>query len=84
MKYMLDHKHYSPPNCDLLCVLYSSQSVKDLLHMFFLCSFSVSYWNSLGIIWDTSLSFDHMLLQTKCTFQNCCFMEIFLLGAWNI
>lgn len=44
----------------------------------------MSCWNALGIIWDTSLSLELMMVKSKCLLHGRCFMEIFLLGAWNI
>lgn len=42
------------------------------------------YWNHLGILWDTSLSLTIMIIKAKHDYNVQCFMEKFLLGAWNI
>lgn len=83
-KFMLDHKHCAPPNCDLFCVLCQQRCTETLVHLFFCCPFSVACWNYIGISWDSSLNLENMLLLAKALYLGKCFMEKFLLGAWNI
>ncbi len=59
-KYMLGHKHCAPPDCDLSYVLFPVNSMEDLIHLFFQCSFTQNCWNVLGIYWDTSMSMESM------------------------
>lgn len=83
-KFLLDHKHCAPPNCDLYCMLRQQQCTETMLHLFFLCPFSTVCWNSLGISWDTNLNLDNMLVAAKANYSGYCFFEKFLLAAWNI
>lgn len=83
-KYMLDHKHCAPPDCDLSCMLCLVNPMEDQIHLFFQCSFAQSCWNVLGISCDTSMSMESMMVNAKSLYQGQCFMEKVLYGAWNI
>uniref|UniRef100_A0A0D3H4S1 Reverse transcriptase zinc-binding domain-containing protein n=1 Tax=Oryza barthii TaxID=65489 RepID=A0A0D3H4S1_9ORYZ len=52
---------------------------ETLMHVFFQCPFSVSCWNHLGILWDTSLRLANMIMKAKHGYSEQCFMEKFLL-----
>lgn len=51
-------------------------------HLFFDCSFAMSRWFSLGIVWDESANIHHKLLIASQVFGHPFFMEIFMKGAW--
>ena len=66
------------------CILYSNNLEETAFHLFFSCPFSQACWQYLGIHWDFSMDFFHMLIQAKQQFQSPFFMEIFIIGAWQI
>uniref|UniRef100_A0A0D3F9H3 Reverse transcriptase zinc-binding domain-containing protein n=1 Tax=Oryza barthii TaxID=65489 RepID=A0A0D3F9H3_9ORYZ len=43
----------------------SQEALQEFQHMFFQCPFSISYWNSLGISWNSTLSFKKKILYSK-------------------
>lgn len=64
-----------------LCVLYSTDSVKDLDHIFFTCPFASACWIKLGFQWDVSSNLcDRALESTRLPFS----MEIFVSATWKI
>lgn len=44
----------------------------------------VDCWNRLGIVWNTSIALQSMILEAKAIYNRRCFMEQFLTDAWNI
>jgi len=66
------------------CILCSNNLEETAFHLFFSCPFSQACWQYLGIHWDFSMDFFHMLIQAKQQFQSPFFMEIFIIGAWQI
>jgi hypothetical protein len=66
------------------CVLCDSCPEETLMHLFFECSFSQSFWWALGIEWNTDYQLTHMI-SDACQRYNMSFtMEIIISGCWAI
>lgn len=81
---LLDRKHCKPPNASIICQSFQSNQRETMEHMFFSFQFSAGCWSSIGFQWNFNLSFHDMILHQRANFGTLCFMEIFLLAAWNI
>lgn len=62
----------------------SSWAKETMEHLFSSCHFSSACWNYIGFQWDFNLNFHDMILHQWLLFGHLCFMEVFLLAAWNI
>lgn len=60
--YMLDHKHCAEWDCDLSYVLCHNQPLETLLHL-------------LGILWNTYVNLENMLLDSRANYSWRCSME---------
>lgn len=81
---MLDRRHCAKKDDDLSCVLCNGAQRETRLHLFFTCSFSISCWQHLGIVWNTSLNFFQMIVLARLRFGQKGFLEIFFIAAWHI
>jgi hypothetical protein len=54
------------------------------MHLFFECNFSQRIWNYLQIDWSLAPDIQGSLLATKLAFGKPFFMEVIMLGCWNI
>jgi hypothetical protein len=66
------------------CVLCLAQCEETTIHLFFSCLFSLRCWQHLNINWRFDLQFHSMMEETRHTCNNDFFMEIFIVGAWQI
>jgi hypothetical protein len=57
---------------------------EDFKHLFFSCPFSDACWTFLGIHWDPTLDFQHMVLKARLNFSSVIFREVFIIGCWAI
>ncbi len=81
---MLDRRHCAKEDDDLTCVLCNANCRETRLHLFFLCPFSISCWQYLGIEWNNNLEFFQMISLARIKFSQKGFLEIFFLAAWHI
>jgi hypothetical protein len=81
---LLDRKHCKPPSASLLCQSCQAGQRETMEHLFSSCHFSSACWNYIGFQWDFNLNFHDMILHQWLLFGHLCFMEVFLLAAWNI
>ena len=66
------------------CVLCNRNMEETAFHLFFGCPFSQSCWQQLDIHWNLGADFFQMITQAKQQFSSTFFMEIFIIGAWQI
>jgi hypothetical protein len=64
-----------------VCALCVEGLEEDFKHLFFSCPFSDACWTFLGIHWDLSLDFQHMVLMAGLNFNSVIFREIFIIGC---
>jgi hypothetical protein len=53
-------------------------------HLFFGSGFTTDCWAELGLTWNTNLRLEDMIADGKTTWSHALFIEIVILGAWNI
>jgi hypothetical protein len=66
------------------CVLCEECSEEDPMHLFFECSFSMSFWWALRMEWNTELSINDMIAEAKERYHINFLMEIIITGCWSI
>jgi hypothetical protein len=66
------------------CVLCSAQTEETTFHLFFSCPFSLQCWNHLKINWRFGQQLHSMMEEARLNFNNKFFMDIFILGCWQI
>jgi hypothetical protein len=69
---------------DYNCVLCSRHVEGDLMHLFFECPFSKWCWRPINIHWNTSLSPQDMLINSKHCFNSTIFREVIMVAGWMI
>ena len=82
-KIMLRRRHYNT-QAGIYCILCNHNAEEDVDHLFFGCPFAVNCWLRLNIVWDLDLELHHRISQTRSVFQQDFFMEVFLIGAWEL
>ena len=80
---LMQRKHWHLDS-GFTCALCSSNHVETRDHLFFDCNFAKTCWNSIGLIWDTSISISQRLDLARRNFIGPCFMEIVICAFWNI
>lgn len=80
---MLCRRHFDIGD-DHSCLLCPSVDLGTSLHLFFTCTFSVSCWNILHIIWDTTLPMQEMFDAAATAWPHALFKEVTIMAAWNI
>ena len=81
-KDLMTRKHFYVE--DVNCVLCTDDFNEDLIHLFFGCEFSKSFWESINYSWDIELELIEMLMEGKQRQNNICFREALLVGCWSI
>ena len=66
------------------CVLCDTCPEETLLHLFFECSFSQSFWWALGFKWNTDFDIHEMIQEAKERYSINFLMEILITGCWSI
>jgi hypothetical protein len=66
------------------CVLCDTSPEETLMHLFFECSFSQSFWWALGTEWNTDLHIHNMILDAKTRYSKEFIMEFFIRGCWSL
>jgi hypothetical protein len=66
------------------CVLCEEFPEEDTMHLFFECSFSMSFWWALGMEWNYDLSICDMIAEAKERCRMKFLMEIIITGCWSI
>jgi hypothetical protein len=57
---------------------------ETIMHLFFECSFSMSFWWALGIEWNTDMQFHNMIKDAKSRYSLDFIMEIIITGYWSL
>jgi hypothetical protein len=81
---ILRRKRHKLQRNDYNCVLCSAQTEETTFHLFFSCPFSLQCWNHLKINWRFGQQFHSMMEEARLNFNSKFFMEIFILGCWQI
>jgi hypothetical protein len=66
------------------CVLCEECPEEDHMHLFFECSFSMSFWWAMGLEWNTDLTISDMIAEAKERYHMNFLMEIIITGCWSI
>jgi hypothetical protein len=66
------------------CLMCTHPPEETLEHMLFFCPFSMSCWSTINMLWTIQGDRLEIIKQGKITWNKKLFMEIFMLGAWNI
>jgi hypothetical protein len=66
------------------CVLCDTCPEETLMHLFFECSFSQSFWWAIGIEWNTDFHLIHMISDACQRYKMSFIMEIIISGCWAI
>jgi hypothetical protein len=81
-KDLMTRKHFYVESTD--CVLCQNDLYEDMIHLFFQCDFSQTFWWRLGMEWDTDLSLIDMLIDGKQRNNSIYFKEAMIIGCWTI
>jgi hypothetical protein len=76
------NKGGAPSN--MACILCQSHAVEDRNHLFFECPFATVCWNKLHITWEDVPEVHERLLRANSVFHHSFFMDIFIMGAWEL
>jgi hypothetical protein len=77
-KDMMKRKNFYVEYTD--CVLCEECPEEDHMHLFFECSFSMSFWWALGMEWNTDLTISDMIAEAKERYHMNFLMEIIITG----
>jgi hypothetical protein len=66
------------------CVLCDTCPEETIMHLFFECSFSMSFWWALGIEWNTDMQLHNMIKDAKSRYSLDFIMEIIITGYWSL
>ena len=66
------------------CVLCDEEVEESLLHLFFTCDFSQSFWWRIGEEWNPDLELIDMIIEAKGRSLNHFFKEAMIAGCWSI
>jgi hypothetical protein len=66
------------------CVLCEECPEENHMHLFFECSFSMSFRWALGMEWNTDLTIKDMIAEAKERYNMDFLMEIIITGCWSI
>jgi hypothetical protein len=80
---MLQRRHWKVTG-DTHCVLCPTSARETRMHLFFECNFSQRIWNYFQIDWTLAPDIQGSLLATILAFRKPFFMEVVMLGCWNI
>lgn len=81
---MLRGRHYIVADNNYSCMLCDNPLEETLLHLFFKCSFCVSCWALIVILWpDVNCRFQ-MIHAAKAIWSRLLFVEVFTIAAWSI
>jgi hypothetical protein len=80
---ILRRKRHKLQGNDYTCVLCSATTEETTFLLFFSCPFSLRCWKHLNINWRFGQQFHSMMEEARHNF-NKFFMEIFILGCWQI
>jgi hypothetical protein len=60
------------------CILCDTNILESIIHLFFECSFSQSFWWALGFEWNTDLDINSMITDAKTRYTMPFLMEIII------
>jgi hypothetical protein len=66
------------------CVLCDTCPEETIMHLFFECSFSMSFWWALGIEWNIDMQLHNMIKDAKSRYSLDFIMEIIITGYWSL
>ena len=66
------------------CILCDTCPEECIMHLFFECSFSQSFWWALGFDWNSDYDINSMITEAKTRYSINFLMEILITGCWSI
>jgi hypothetical protein len=66
------------------CILCDTNILESIVHLFFECSFSQSFWWALGFEWNTNLDINSMITDAKTRYPMPFLVEIIIKGCWSL
>lgn len=81
---MLKRRNFVIQDNNYGCLLCPASHEETVEHLFFLCPFSKTCWDKLGIDWPVEGNRLDMMHRGKESWLEPMFMEVFSVGAWGI
>jgi hypothetical protein len=66
------------------CILCEECSQETIMHLFFECSFSQSFWWAIHIEWNTDMHIHDMIKESKIRYSIQFIMDIIINGYWSL
>ena len=80
---MLRRKHFHIDD-GYTCVMCNTGAEEDIFHVFFDCTFAVTYWQVIQFDWPAINDIHTKLSYGRANNAHGFFMEIFLVAAWEL
>jgi hypothetical protein len=81
-KDMMKHKNFYVEFSD--CILCEACPEETIMHLFFECTFSQSFWWALGLEWNVDMTLYQMIEEAQQRFSLGFLMEVMIAGCWSI
>jgi hypothetical protein len=82
-KDMIKRRHWNVTD-EYHCILCSSHTYEDRIHLFFECVFSIRIWNYLQIDWSVGDTIEEKFIHARKEFGKPFFTEVVILALWHI
>jgi hypothetical protein len=66
------------------CIICEEWPEENIMHLFFECSFSQSFWWAIGLEWNPDMDLFSMIADAKNRYSYNFLMEILITGCWSI
>jgi hypothetical protein len=66
------------------CILCDECPQETIMHLFFECSFSQSFWWAIGIEWNADMNIHEMISDAKARYPIQFIMDIIISGCWSL
>jgi hypothetical protein len=81
-KDMMSKKNFFVESND--CILCDECPQETIMHLFFECSFSQSFWWAIGFEWNTDMNIYDMIIGAKIRYSINFLMDIIITGYWSL
>jgi hypothetical protein len=82
-KDLIKRRHWNVTD-EYHCILCSSHTYEDRIHLFFECVFSIRIWNYLQIDWSVGDTIEEKFIHARKEFGKPFFTEVVILALWHI